>query len=202
MYELTEHSWMDLPGGLSYKWSQLVAAVWSISTCDIAGCPRWCIHRPAVELVWGCWLEHTYVASLCSLDFSQPRSWLPGVSIPIQKWVFQVAGNRRHPLLEDGTWKLAQCCFCHILLVRQWQNPLRLKRRGRDATSQWEENQRICVHLYSISVPLEDTVSGMWFTHFHTTSLNQNRVIWYHQRLSSIIWISRCVNCHLVTYDF
>ena len=147
-----------------------MAAAWSISTCDIAGCLRCYNHRPAVELIWGCWLEHTDVASPCSWTSHSPTAGF-------QEWVFQVAGNRRAPLLEDGTWKLAQCCFYHILFARQWQNPLRLKRRGRDATSQWEENQRICVHLYSISMPLEDTVSGMWFTHFHTTSLNQNRGI-------------------------
>lgn len=69
-----------------------------------------------------------------------------------QEWVFQVIGNRRRPSLKTGTWKLAQCHFCHILLGRQWQNPLRFKRRDGDAISQWEENQRIWVSIFT---PLE-----------------------------------------------
>lgn len=43
--------------------------------------------------------------------------------------------------------KLAQCHFCHILLVKAVKSPLLLQGRGHRSTSQREKCQRFCGHL-------------------------------------------------------
>lgn len=47
-----------------------------------------------------------------------------------------------------------------------------IRRRNRDSTSQWEENQRLCAHLYySITMLLMDMVSSRLFAHIRILDL-------------------------------